>query len=118
MAAFRCLFSGICRVQIDEYVENEPFLRVRVTEPEETQPTGPQAEALVAMPPVYSSAMHNSIAVSRLKILILLSHSKHSARLSDTLAAHVVTDMGQQQDLLETSRFPGTPGEDLRDHGQ
>jgi ATP-dependent Lon protease len=100
--SLQVLIRGICRVMIDEYVENEPFVRVRVTEQEETQPTGPQAEALVrhttSLFERYAQ-LNRRFSVEDINSIVAL---KNSAHLSDTLAAHVVTDMGQQQDLLET----------------
>src|SRR5215813_2353723 len=45
--SLQVLISGLNRVIIDEYVETDPFFRVRVTLQPEPQPQGPQAEALV-----------------------------------------------------------------------
>ncbi len=41
------LISGLCRVKIEEYVDADPFFRVRVTPQPEQHSSGPQAEALV-----------------------------------------------------------------------
>ncbi len=45
--SFQVLFNGLRRVRIDEYVEQEPFMRVAVDQIIEEQPQGPQADALV-----------------------------------------------------------------------
>src|SRR5205085_7669921 len=45
--SLQVLLSGIRRIQIEEYVEQEPFLRVIVDAPQEPQARGHQADALV-----------------------------------------------------------------------
>src|SRR6266699_4473191 len=44
---FQILLSGLRRVELEEYHELEPFLRVSVTTPQEIQANGAQADALV-----------------------------------------------------------------------
>src|SRR2546422_8148528 len=45
--SLQVLLSGLRRVQIDEYLDLEPYLRVAVHAPEEPQTRRPQADALV-----------------------------------------------------------------------
>src|SRR5947199_9150838 len=46
-SSLQVLLTGLRRVQIDEYLDQEPFLRVSVNAPQEPQAHGPQADAVV-----------------------------------------------------------------------
>src|SRR5712692_1720307 len=100
--SFQMLLSGIRRVQIEEYDELEPYLRVRVTTPQEIQARGPQADALVRHATNLFeryAQLNRRFSVEDINSIVAL---KTAARLSDMLAAHLVTDPQQQQELLET----------------
>src|SRR5260221_13243064 len=45
--SLQILLNGLRRVQIDEFLDLEPFIRVSVNTPQEAQHRGPQADALV-----------------------------------------------------------------------
>src|SRR5438874_5553988 len=45
--SLQVLFSGLHRVQIDEFIDLDPFIRVSVNAPQEFQTRGPQSDALV-----------------------------------------------------------------------
>ncbi len=96
------LISGLSRVKIEEYVDTDPFFRVRVTLQPELQSHGPQAEALVrhatSLFERYAQ-LNRHYSVEDIDSIVAL---KTPARLADTLGAHLVTKMEQQQDLLET----------------
>ena len=100
--ALQVLLSGIRRVRIDDFAETEPFIRVSVTPLPETQPRGSQADALVRhatnLFEKYAQLNRRFSAEDITSIIAL----KTPARLADMLAAHLVTDSIQQQDLLET----------------
>ncbi len=100
--SLQVLVRGINRVHVDEYQEAEPFLRVLVSSTTETQVKGPQADALVrhatSLFERYAQ-LSRRFSVEDINSIVAL---KTAPRLSDTLAAHIVTDMLQQQDLLET----------------
>ncbi|GHO93270.1 Lon protease [Reticulibacter mediterranei] len=100
--SLQVLVRGINRVHVDEYQEAEPFLRVLVSSTTETQVKGPQADALVrhatSLFERYAQ-LSRRFSVEDINSIVAL---KTATRLSDTLAAHIVTDMQQQQDLLET----------------
>ncbi len=100
--SLQVLLSGIRRVRIDEFVETEPFMRVAITPLPESQPRGPQADALVRhatnLFEKYAQLNRRFSAEDITSIIAL----KTAARLADMLAAHLVTDHMQQQDLLET----------------
>lgn len=96
------LVRGIQRVKITELLEDEPFLRAQGRTQQENQHKGPQADALVR----YATnlferyaQLNRRFSVEDINSIIAL---KTLPRLSDTLGAHVITDMQQQQDLLET----------------
>jgi ATP-dependent Lon protease len=96
------LVRGIERVQVEEYLDTEPFMHVRVSFPIESQAKGPQADALVrhaiSLFERYAQLSHRFSAEDISSIIAL----KTPPRLADTLAAHFVNDLQQQQDLLET----------------
>ena len=98
----QALVRGIQRVKITELLEDEPFLRARITPQQEPQHKGPQADALIR----YATnlferyaQLNRRFSVEDINSIIIL---KTLPRLSDTLGAHVITDVQQQQDLLET----------------
>src|SRR5579859_4480165 len=100
--SFQVLFNGLRRVRIDEYVEQEPFMRVIVDQIIEEQPQGPQADALVRHATNLFeryAQLNRRFSVEDINSIVGI---KSAPRLSDMLAAHVVTDPQQQQDLLET----------------
>jgi len=100
--SLQVLIRGINRVAIDEFLDHEPFIRVRVTEQVESDPKGPTADALVrhttSLFERYAQ-LNRRFSVEDINSIVAL---KTPTLLSDTLAAHLVTDMQQQQDLLET----------------
>jgi ATP-dependent Lon protease len=100
--SFQLLLSGMSRVQIEEYDELEPYLRVRVTTPQEINTRDTQADAVVRHATNLFeryAQLNRRFSVEDINSIVAL---KSTARLSDMLAAHLVTDPQQQQDLLET----------------
>jgi len=100
--SLQVLVRGINRVRIEEYVDAEPFIRVRVSMSAEPQVKGPQADALVRHATNLFeryAQLNRRFSVEDINSIVAL---KTAARLSDTLAAHLVTQMDQQQDLRET----------------
>ncbi len=100
--SMQILLNGLRRVHINAYLDLEPFMRVSVNIPQEPQSRGPQVDALVrhatSLFERYAQ-LNRRFSVEDITSLVSI---KTSARLSDMLAAHVVTDPHQQQDLLET----------------
>ena len=100
--SLQVLLSGLRRIQIEEYLDLEPFMRVSVKAPPEPQTRGAQADALVRHATnlfEHYAQLNRRFSVEDINSIIAL---KTPARLSDMLAAHLVTDAQQQQDLLET----------------
>ncbi|MBA2395719.1 MAG: endopeptidase La [Ktedonobacteraceae bacterium] len=100
--SLQVLVRGISRVKIEEYIDSEPFFRVRVSMPPEPQVKGPQADALVRHATNLFeryAQLNRRFSVEDINSIVAI---KTAARLSDTLAAHLVTQMEQQQDLRET----------------
>jgi ATP-dependent Lon protease len=100
--SLQVLVRGISRVKIEEYIDSEPFFRVRVSMPPEPQVKGPQADALVRHATNLFeryAQLNRRFSVEDINSIVA---TKTAARLSDTLAAHLVTQMEQQQDLRET----------------
>jgi ATP-dependent Lon protease len=100
--SLQVLVRGIHRVHIEEFLDSEPFLTVRVSTPTEPVPRGAQADAVVrhatSLFERYAQ-LNRRFSVEDINSIVAI---KTAARLSDTLAAHLVTDMELQQDLLET----------------
>src|SRR5437660_3824819 len=100
--SLQVLLSGIRRVKIEEYLDLEPFMRVRMNVPQEPQARGRQADALVRHATNLFeryAQLNRRFSVEDINSIVAI---KTPARLSDMLAAHLVTDPQQQQDLLET----------------
>jgi ATP-dependent Lon protease len=101
-SSLQILLSGMRRVEIDEYIDLEPFLRVAIQTMAEVQTHGAQADALVRHATNLFeryAQLNRRFSVEDITSIVAL---KTPARLSDMLAAHLVTDWQQQQDLLET----------------
>lgn len=100
--SLQVLFSGLQRVQIDDYPELEPYLRAVVSVTEDTQQQGSQVDAMVrhttSLFERYAQ-LNRRFSAEDINSIVAL---KTASRLSDMLAAHVVSDPQQQQDLLET----------------
>ncbi|HLZ81496.1 MAG TPA: LON peptidase substrate-binding domain-containing protein, partial [Ktedonobacteraceae bacterium] len=100
--SLQVLLSGLRRVKIEEYLDLEPFIRVSVHAPQEPQARGSQADAVVR----HATSLFERYAQLNRRFSVEDINSivgiKTAARLSDMLAAHLVTDTQQQQDLLET----------------
>src|SRR2546423_3192055 len=100
--SFQMLLSGISRVHIEEYDELEPYLRVRVTTPREIHTRDPQADAVVRHATNLFeryAQLNRHFSAEDINSIVAL---KTASRLSDMLAAHLVTDPQQQQELLES----------------
>ena len=100
--SLQVLFNGMSRIQIEEYLDLEPFLRVSVSLPIEQEQDGAQVDAMVRhatnLFERYAQLNRRFSAEDITSIVAL----KTATRLSDMLAAHIVSDPQQQQDLLET----------------
>src|SRR5579859_3549594 len=100
--SLQVLLSGIQRIRIEEYLDFEPFIRVSVDTPQEPQARGPQADAVVRHATnlfEHYAQLNRRFSVEDINSIVAI---KTAARLSDMLAAHLVTDTQQQQDLLDT----------------
>ncbi|HLH63939.1 MAG TPA: endopeptidase La [Ktedonobacteraceae bacterium] len=96
------LLSGVRRVIIDEFFDLEPFFQVSIKVQQEPQVRGPQADALVrSATSLFEryAQLNRRFSVEDINSIVAL---KTPARLSDMLAAHLVSDPQQKQDLLET----------------
>ncbi len=100
--SIQVVLNGLNRVRIEEYVDTDPFLRVKVVVCDDAQVNGPKADALVhhatSLFERYAQ-LNRRFSVEDIKPIVAL---KTPARLADTLAAHLITQFEQQQDLLET----------------
>jgi ATP-dependent Lon protease len=100
--SLQVLFNGLQRVQLEDMPDLEPYLRATISICEETPQQGSQVDAMVrhttSLFERYAQLNRRFSAEDITSIVAL----KTAARLSDMLAAHVVTDPQQQQDLLET----------------
>src|SRR6266480_2542122 len=100
--SLQVLLSGLHRVKIEDFFDLEPFMRVTIDIPPEPQARGAQADALVRHATNLFeryAQLNRRFSVEDMNSIVAI---KTAARLSDMLAAHLVTDSQQQQDLLET----------------
>ena len=100
--SLQVLLSGLHRVKIEEFFDLEPFMRVTIDIPQEPQARGAQADALVRHATnlfEHYAQLNRRFSVEDINSIVAI---KTAARLSDMLAAHLVTDTQQQQDLLDT----------------
>src|SRR2546430_14226679 len=100
--SLQVLLSGLHRVKIEEFFDLEPFMRVTVDIPQEPQARGARAEPLVRHATnlfEHYAKLNRRFSVEDINSIVAI---KTPTRLSDMLAAHIVTDAHQQQDLLET----------------
>jgi ATP-dependent Lon protease len=101
--SLQMLLSGISRAKIEEYDELEPYLRVQISTPNEIHKRDPQADAVVRHATNLFeryAQLNRRFSVEDINSIVAI---KSASRLSDMLAAHLVTDSEQQQDLLETT---------------
>ncbi|GHO53541.1 endopeptidase La [Ktedonobacter robiniae] len=100
--SMQVVIRGINRVSVKEFTETEPFMRAQVEVHDDVQATGSQADAMVrhaiGLFEQYAQ-LSRRFSVEDINSIVAL---KTASRLSDTLAAHIVTDSQHQQDLLET----------------
>src|SRR5947209_1832353 len=100
--SLQVLLSGLHRVKIEDFFDLEPFMRVTIDIPQEPQARGAQADALVRHATnlfEHYAQLNRRFSVEDINSIVAI---KTAARLSDMLAAHLVTDTQQQQDLLDT----------------
>ena len=100
--SLQVLFNGLKRIQIEEFLDLEPFLRINVTTPEEVDQQGSQIDAMVRHATNLFeryAQLNRRFSAEDINSIVAI---KTATRLSDMLAAHLVTDAQQQQDLLET----------------
>ncbi|GHO44167.1 endopeptidase La [Ktedonospora formicarum] len=100
--SMQVLLRGVRRASVKDIQETEPFLRVLAEIHPDEQASGAQADALVrhAIGRFEQYAqLSRRFSVEDINSIVAL---KTANRLSDTLAAHIVTDVQQQQELLET----------------
>jgi ATP-dependent Lon protease len=96
------LVEGLSRVKVEEFLDNEPFPRIAISRLAEPIPQGPQAEALAR----HAISLFERFAQLNRRFsnedIASVIGIKAPSRLADVLAAYVVTDPLQQQELLET----------------
>ena len=96
------LLRGIQRVRLTEFLDDDLFFRVRVQSLTEVQHRGPQADSFVRhainLFERYAQLSHR-FSVEDINSIVA---TRTVSRLSDMLAAHFVSEIDQQQELLET----------------
>jgi ATP-dependent Lon protease len=99
--SFQVLLQGLRRMQIEEFLDLEPFMHVAAEPLKEEQPHGSMADAVVR----HATNLFERYAQLNRKYtaedITSIVSQKTAARLSDTLATFVVSDFKQQQELLE-----------------
>lgn len=95
--------EGVRRVHVKRWIEREPFLRVAATRPNESNPTGAQADALVR----YAINLFERYSQLNRRFsaedIAAVTATHVPSKLADMLGAHVINDYKVQQQLLETT---------------
>ena len=96
------MVEGVARIHIDDWIQQEPFLRVAYTETSEPEAEDRQAEAMVRHAHhLFERFTHLSRRFNADDVASV-SQISRVGPLADSLAVHIVTDYAQQQELLET----------------
>lgn len=97
----RVLVEGLHRVQIEEFVEDDPCFRVRVSEISEIEETGPEVEALMR---TVQDQFEGYVKLSRKvpsEVIVAINSIEEPGRLTDTIAAQLMVSVEEKQRLLE-----------------
>ena len=97
----RVLVEGLHRVRIEEFLETEPCLRVRVSEIVETKESGPEMEALMR---TVQDQFEEYVKLSRKvpsEVIVAINSIEDPGRLTDTIAAQLIVSVEEKQQLLE-----------------
>lgn len=100
--SIRIFIQGICRIQVIEYVQNEPYLKARVGRIIEKVEKTPELEALrqnvlTSFQKIVGSApnLPNELAITAMNL-------PEPGNLADFVAAHINLSLQEQQEILET----------------
>ena len=94
--------EGQRRIHVEEWIAREPYLRVLTTRIPEPTGTSASAQALVRHAHEIFDRyieLNRRFSATEIESITML---RSPSRLADVLAAHLVTDAAQQQELLET----------------
>ncbi len=100
----KVLVQVLARVEVEEFLQTEPYFRVRITPIREKEPKTLSVEAEALMRSVRETA-EKVLALRGLlnpDLSALLASVEEPGRLSDLIAAHVRFKISEGQDLLET----------------
>jgi len=97
----RVLVEGLSRMEIDEFVQEDPFYRVRVNNVEQDQPANLETEALMRSI-VEQFEQFNKISKKvSAEVLVNINAIDEPGRLADEIAAHMGLRMEDKQSILE-----------------
>ncbi|HBR23338.1 MAG TPA: endopeptidase La, partial [Firmicutes bacterium] len=98
----RVLVEGLSRMEIDAFVQEDPFYRVRVNTVEQEQAGNLETEALMRSI-VEQFEQFNKISKKvSAEVLVALNAIDEPGRLADEIAAHMGLRMEDKQSILET----------------
>jgi len=107
----KVLVEGKSRAKIDQYVSDDPYLRVKMTVIEESADDIAEAEALVrGVHSTFEDYVKLNKKVPR-EVLSTVAAINAPSKLADTVVAHLNLDLEERQKLLET----GNPSERLEE---
>ena len=98
----RVLVEGICRARIEQYLPNNRFYEVLVTELEETGKDDPEVDALMR---AVLSQFEHYIALSKkitAETLAAVNDIEQPGRLADVITSHLPLKIRDKQEILET----------------
>lgn len=97
----RILVEGIARVQISEYVQNDPHFKIRVSVVDETSCADTEAEALMRTALQHFEEYVKLNRKTPSEILVSVSSIEEPGRLADDIASHLSLKIEQKQAILE-----------------
>ncbi len=100
--SYRLLVQGVTRARVDDFVEEDPFFRGRITELDETgDPEGVEAQALArTVRDQFVGLVSESSRLSD-ELQILAMNTEDPSRLADLVASNLELEINARQRFLE-----------------
>lgn len=97
----RILVEGLARVQIVEYVQDDPHFKVRVSVVDEPQTSDAETEALMRAALTHFEEYVKLNRKTPPEILVSVSSIEEPGRLADDIASHLALKIDEKQAILE-----------------
>ena len=98
---YSVILQGVMRIKIEELVSDEPFLRARVSELPEIEPSQLEAEALVANIKETAKKLISLVPELPREAAALLDSVSEPGQVADLVASNLDIEPGEKQEVLE-----------------